>query len=248
MQDSSGWYSRQRSNAGHHLYPMQETTSAPSVPTSDSVHGAPTLPGMYRDPFTSATSTTHGKISSLSQPYFSICISVTHRPTLPPVGASMPCLQPHYYSANSYQYPSQNPPPYTEYATQSNRPQSSQHIEGNSPHWPGTRDDTLRYNGARSNRQVISFKTQLADYMRPHYPAAIQSLTITANIRLTIPIHPIPPTSLRSPSSLKQCTPSPIQRYRRRAYTLLLHLSHLPLTSAQFLQRNNTLSKSQRAC
>lgn len=70
MQDPSGWYSRQRSNAGHHLYPIQETTSPSSVPTPDTVHGAPTLPGMYRDPFTSATSTTHGEISSLSQPYF----------------------------------------------------------------------------------------------------------------------------------------------------------------------------------
>lgn len=160
----------------------------------------------------------------------------------------MPCLQPHYYSANSYQYPSQNPPPYTEYATQLNRPQSSQHIGGNSPHWPGTRDDTLRYNGTRSNRQVISFKAQLADYMRPHYPAAIQNLTITANIHLTIPIRPIPPTYLHSPSSLRQCTPSPIQRYRRRAYIPLPHLSHLPLTSARFPKRNNILSKSQRAC
>jgi hypothetical protein len=247
MQDPSGWYSRQRSNAGHHLYPMQETTPPSSVPTSDTVHGAPTLPAMYRDPFTSATSTTHGEVSSLSQSYFLICISVTHRPTLPPVGASMPCLQPHYYSANSYQYPSQNPPPYTEYATGSNRPQSAQHIGGNSAHWPGTRDDALRYSGARSNRQVISFKAQMDDYMRPHYPAVIQSLTITANMRLTIPIRPIPPTYLRSPSFLRQRTPFLIQRYHLRAYIPLPHPSHLPLTSAQFLKRNNILSKSQQA-
>jgi hypothetical protein len=173
--------------------------------------------------------------------------SVTHRPTLPPVGASIPCLQPHYYSANSYQYPSQNPPPYTEYATESNRPQSSQHIEGNSAHWPGTRNDTLRYNGARSNRQVISFIAQMDDYMRPHYPAVIQSLTITANMRLTTPIRPILPTYMRNPSSLRRCTPFPIQRYHRRAYIPLHHLSHLPLTSVQSLQKNNILSKSQRA-
>jgi hypothetical protein len=207
---------------------------------------AQTLPAMYRDPFTSATSTTHGEVSSLSQSNFLICVSVTHRPAHPPASASMPCLQPHYYSANSYQYPSQNPPPYTEYATELNRPQSSQHIGGNSGHWPGARDDTLRYIGARSNRQVISFIAQIDDYMRPHYLAIIQSL-IMANMRLTIPTRPIPPTYLRNPSFLRQRTPFHIQRYHLRAYTPLPPPSHLPLTSARFLKRNNILSESQQA-
>jgi hypothetical protein len=154
MQDPNGWYSRQRSNTAHNLYPMQETTSATSIRTPDGVHGSitQTLPAMYRDPFTPATSTAHGELFSLSPSNFLICVSVTHRPALPPASASMPCLQPHYYSDNSYQYPSQNPPPYTEYATELNRPQSSQHIGGNSDPWPGARDDTLRYIGARSNR------------------------------------------------------------------------------------------------
>ncbi len=159
----------------------------------------------------------------------------------------MPRVQPHYYSANSYQYPSQNPPPYTEYATELNRPQSSQHVEGNSGYWPGARDDTLRYLGAQSNRHVVSFIVQIDDYMRPHCLAIIQSLTTMANMRLTIPIRPIPPTYLRSPSFLRQCTPFHIQRHRLRAYTPLPPLSHLPSTSARFLRRNNILSESQRA-
>ena len=246
MQDPNGWYNRQRSNTGDHLYPMQEANSATSIRAPDRVHGAQTLPAMYRDPFTSATSTTHGEVSRLSQPTFLISVSVTHRPALPPAGTSMPCLQPHYYSDNSYRYPSQNPPPYTEYATELNRPQSSQHIEGNSGHWPGARDDTLRYIGARSNRQVISFKAQTADYMRPHYLAITQSI-IMANMCLTIPIHPIPPTYWRHPSILRQCIHFHIQRYRLRAYTPLPRLSHLPLTSARFLRRNHILSKSRRA-
>ncbi len=61
MQDPNGWYSRQRSNAGRHLYPMQEPASGTSARAPDSVHGAQTL---CRDPFTSATSTTHGEVSS----------------------------------------------------------------------------------------------------------------------------------------------------------------------------------------
>jgi cohesin loading factor subunit SCC2 len=168
MQDPNGWYSRQRSTAGHRLYPMQEPASGTSARALDSVHRAQALPAVYRDPFTSATSTTHGEVSSWSQSNFLICVSVTHHSAHPPASASMPCLQPHYYSANSYQYPSQNPPPYTEYATELNRPQSSQHIEGNSGHWPSARDDTLRYIGAQSNRQVVSFVAQIVDYMRPH--------------------------------------------------------------------------------
>ena len=246
MQDPSGWYSRQRSNAGHHLYPAQEPASGTSARASDSVHSAQAVPAVYRDPFSSATSTTHGEVSSWSQPNFLICISVTHHSAHPPASASMPCLQPHYYNANSFQYPSQNPPPYTEYATELNRPQSSQHMEGNSGHWPGARDDTLRYIGAQSNRQVASFKAQITDYMRPHYLAVIQSLAIMANMRLTIPIPPIPPTYSHNPSFLRQCTPF-IQRRRLLAYTPLPPLLHLPLTSARFLQRNNILSESQRA-
>lgn len=188
MQDPSGWYSRQRPNAGHHLYPIQETTPASSNPTTDGVRGAPTLPAMYRDPFTSATSTTH----------------VTHRPTLPPVGASIPCLQPHYYSANSYQYPSQNPPPYTEYATESNRPQSSQHIEGNSAHWPGTRNDTLRYNGARSNSSYPEFNNhgQYASYHTyPSYPTNVHAQPIFPQTVHPFPYPTLPPPGIHSSSS-----------------------------------------------
>lgn len=158
----------------------------------------------------------------------------------------MPCLQPHYYSANSYQYPSQNPPPYTEYATELNRPQSSQHIEGNSGRWPGARDDTLRYIGAQSSRQVLLFMAQIVNYMRPHYPV-IQSLAIMANMRPITPIRPILPTYSHKPSFLRQCTPFHIRRHPLQAYTPLPLLSHLPLTSARFLKRNNILSESQRA-
>ena len=246
MQDPNGWYNRQRSNTGHHLYPVQEPVSGTSTRAPDSVHGAQALPAVYRDPFTSATSTSHGEVSSWSQPNFLICVSVTHHPPRPPASPSMPCLQPHYYSANSYQYPSQNPPPYTEYATELNRPQSSQHIDGNSGHWAGARDDTLRYIGAQS-RQVVSSMAQIDDYMRPHYLAIIQRLAIMANMRLTIPIRPIPPTYSHNPSFLRPCTPFHIQRHRLRAYAPLPPLSHLTLTSAQFLKRNNILSESRRA-
>ncbi|SRR6266404_4917439 len=63
MQDSNGWYSRQRSNAGRHPYPIQESASATSARPPDIVYGAQALSAIYRDPFTPATPTTHGELS-----------------------------------------------------------------------------------------------------------------------------------------------------------------------------------------
>ncbi|KAI9443068.1 hypothetical protein H4582DRAFT_1808792 [Lactarius indigo] len=184
MQDPNGWYGRQRSNAGHHLYPMQEPASSASARAPDTVHGAQALPAVYRDPFTSATSTTH----------------VTRLPAHPSASASTPCVQ-HYYGANSYQYPSQNPPPYTEYVTGLNRSQSSQHIEGNSGYWAGARDDTLRYIGAH-NYPEFNHHSQYASYHTyPSYPTNVLAQSVLPQTVHPFPYPTPPPPGIHSSSS-----------------------------------------------
>ncbi|KAH9175682.1 hypothetical protein EDB89DRAFT_2135583 [Lactarius sanguifluus] len=187
MQDPNGWYGRQRSNAGHHLYPAQEPASGASARAPDTVHGAQALPAVYRDPFTSATSTTH----------------VTRHPAHPSAGASPPCVQPRYYGTNSYQYPSQNPPPYTEYEL--NRPQSSQHIEGNSGYWTGARDDTLRYIGAQSSSNYPEFNHhgQYASYHTyPSYPTNVLAQSVFPPQTMhPFPYPTPPPPGIHSSSS-----------------------------------------------
>lgn len=148
--------------------------------------------------------------------------------------------QPHYYT-NGYHYPSPNPPPYTEYATQSNRLQSFRHPEGHSSYWTGVTNDTSRYLGGQSNRHVTSSSFLIGDYMRPYHLAGIRIINTICNMRLTIPI---PPIRSPSPSFSRLHPPSPIQRLLSRAYIPPPLHSPLHLMSVRFLKRSSAPNRN----
>lgn len=152
--------------------------------------------------------------------------------------------QPQYYNPNAYQHPSPNPPPYTEYATELNRPQSLRHPESESSYWATTGGDTSRYHGGHSNRQVHSPTSPVDDYMRLLSLASIKIITAMCNMPLTIPTHPIPPMYMRRLSFPRACPPFPIPHNLPQEYTPLPLPSLLHLTTVLFHKRSSTLSRS----
>lgn len=169
------------------------------------------------------------------------CTAVTRHISHSSMGAHTPYAQPQYYNTNGYHCPSPNPPPYTEYATELNRPQSLRHPEGESSYWTAIGGDTSRYLGGQSNRQVLPPTSSIIDYMRPHYLASIKNIITMCNIRLITPTHP---THLASPSFPRIYPPFPIRHHLPRVSTPRPLRSPLHLTSVLFLKRGSTLSRS----
>lgn len=62
--------------------------------------------------------------------------------------------RPQYFNPNGYHSPSPNPPPYTEYATELNCPQSLRHQGSGSSYWTAIGGDSSRYLEGQSNRWV----------------------------------------------------------------------------------------------
>ncbi|KAH8982787.1 hypothetical protein EDB86DRAFT_3085925 [Lactarius hatsudake] len=233
MQDPNSWYGRQRSNAGHHLYPMQEPASGASARAPDTVHGAQALPAVYCDTFTSATSTTHGEVSS---PGLGIILNLRFSDSSP--------------------RPS-NPPPYTEYATELNRPQSSQHIEGNSGYWTGARDDTLRYIGAQSSSNYPEFNHHgpyTSYHTYPSYPTNVLAQSVFPQTVHPFPYPTPPPPGIHSSSSSlafaldERAIPQKKQYPQRESTGLLsnyLDVSSRELERAQAAKYTNPSSPSR---
>ena len=128
-------------------------------------------------------------------------------------GTAPSYVQPHYYSLSSAMYPSSNPQPYSEYASQISHLQASQPPAGNNmSYWENTRNDAVRYLGENGNQCVhLSLRGVMADYMRCSGTARTR---ITSRRRSIGPRHPTPRTrqtpSLSRYSSIR-CRPSPIQ-------------------------------------
>jgi hypothetical protein len=156
MQDPNHWYSLKSSNTGEHTYHTQDPALSSSVRAPAGIHDPHALPGVYS--FTSLTPTTHGEASSpsLSQPLTISSPVSRHLSHLSMGTHTASYAQPHYYTTNGYHHPSPNPPPYTEYATESNRLQSFRHPESHSSYWTTAASDTSRYLGGQSNRHVFS--------------------------------------------------------------------------------------------
>lgn len=152
MQDTNPWYTLKGSNTGDNLYRAQQSASSSSVPTPATIRDPHTLPGVYS--FTPPTPTPHGEYSSPTpSQLFNICFLVSRHQSHLSMDAHY--VQPHYYTTNGYHYPSPNPPPYTEYAAQSNRLQSFPHSESHSSYWTGITSDTSRYLEGQSSRHVF---------------------------------------------------------------------------------------------
>jgi hypothetical protein len=162
----------------------------------------------------------------------------------PSLGAHTPYAQPQYYNPNAYQHPSPNPPPYTEYATELNRPQSLRHLGSETSNWATTGADTSRYHGGHSNRQVLSATLPVDDYMRLLSLASIKNITTMRNMPLTIPTRPILPMYLRRLSFPRACPPFPIPHNHPREYTPPLLPLPLHSTTVLFHKRSSTLSRN----
>jgi hypothetical protein len=175
-----------------------------------------------------------------------IYIAVARHISHPSLGAHTPYAQPQYYSQNAYPYPSPNPPPYTEYATELNRPQSLRHPESNLSYWATIGSDTSRYHGGQSNRQVLPPTSLVDDYMRLLSLASIKNITTMCNIPPTIPTHPIPPMYMGHLSFHRMFPPFLILHHLLRAYILPLPPLPLHSTTVLFLKGNSTLSRSPR--
>jgi hypothetical protein len=81
------------------------------------------------------------------------------------------------------------------------------------------------------------------DYMRLLYQDSVRIIPTIFNMRLILPIHRIPPVTMRSSSTLMY-PPFPIRHHLPRAYTLPLPHLHLRLTSVRFPKESSTLSRS----
>ncbi len=151
MQDPNHWYSLQRSNAGQHAYSVQDSASnTPTLPPAG-LHDNQALSPVY--PFGSAMRPTQGESFSLSLDtnhllYMPVSRHLSH---LSMVAHSPSHAQPQYFNTNGTHSPSPNPPPYTEYATELNRPQFLRHQERESSYWP-VGGDSSRYTEGQSNR------------------------------------------------------------------------------------------------
>jgi hypothetical protein len=151
MQDTNPWYNLKGSNTGDNLYHAQESASSSSAPAPASIRDPHTLPGVYS--FTPPTPTPHGEYPGPdSSQLFNICFLVSRQSHL---SMDAHYVQPHYYTTNGYHYPSPNPPPYTEYAADSNRLQSFSHSESRSSYWTSTTSDSSRYVDGQSSRHVL---------------------------------------------------------------------------------------------
>lgn len=174
-----------------------------------------------------------------------ICTTVARHYSHPSVGGhTLSYAQPQYYNANGYHCPSPNPPPYTEYATELNRPQSLRHSEGESSYWTTVGGDTSRYHVGQSDRHVHPPTSSMDDYMRLLFLVSIKNIPIPiiCNTRLTIPTRPIPP--ICRPSFHRVCHPSPIPLHLPLAYIPPLPPLPLHLTTVRSPQKSNTLNRS----
>lgn len=151
MQNPNNWYSLQRSNTDQHTYPIQDPASNTPTLTPTGAHNTQALPAVYS--YATAARTTHGEqFCYCSIQSLIVYTTVARHHSHPSVGGHTPYAQPQYYSANGYHCPSPNPPPYTEYATELNRPQSLRRSEGESSYWTTVGGDTSRYHVGQSNR------------------------------------------------------------------------------------------------
>jgi len=158
MQDPNHWYSLQRSNTGQHAYSIQDSASnTPTLP-SPGLHDNQALSSVYS--FASAVRPTQGESFSLSldsnySPYIPVSRHLSHL-SMVAHSPSPPHAQSQYFNTNGCHSPSPNPPPYTEYATDLNSPQSLRHQEGESSYWTTIGGNTSRYTEEPSNRWALT--------------------------------------------------------------------------------------------
>lgn len=241
MQNPNNWYSLQRSSTDQRTYPIQDPASNTPTLTPTGAHNTQAHPAVYS--YATAARTTHGKdfrYSSIQS--LIVYTTVARHYSHPSVGGHTPYAQPQYYSANGYHCPSPNPPPYTEYATELNRPQSLRRSESESSYWTTVGGDTSRYHVGQSNRYVFPPTSSIDDYMRLLSLASIKNTPTICNMGLTIPTHPIPP--MYRPSFHRACHPSPIPLHLLLAYIPPLPPLPLHLTTVRSHPKGNTLNRS----
>ncbi|KAI0290109.1 hypothetical protein B0F90DRAFT_1654815 [Multifurca ochricompacta] len=237
MQDSSSWYSRQSPDAGQHVYPMHDPVSSTSAASPEAVHDPQSLPAVY--PFASATPTTH----------------VTRHLSHLSVGASAPYEHPHYYNANGYHYPSSNPPPYTEYATEPSRLQAVRYPGGGSDYWAGVADDTSRYLGSHHYPEYHHHMQYAPYHTYPSYPTNSLSQSVFQSTVSSFSSPTPPPPGIHSSSSslafaLDERAVPPKKQYPQQDsaafFTTFLNKSSRELERAQAAKYTNPPSPSRR--
>jgi hypothetical protein len=152
MQDHNHWYSLQRSNTGQHAYSLHDSASnTPTLPPAG-LHDNQALSSVYS--LASAVRPTQGESFSASLdtnhlPYTAVSRHLSH---LSMAAHSPSHAQPQYFNTNGCHSPSPNPPPYTEYATELNCPQSLRNQEVGSSYWTTIGGNTSRYTEEQPNR------------------------------------------------------------------------------------------------
>ncbi|KAH9961425.1 hypothetical protein BGW80DRAFT_1438760 [Lactifluus volemus] len=230
MQDSNPWYTLKGSNTGETLYRAQQSASSSSAPAPASIRDPHTLPGVYS--FTPPTPTPH---VSRHQSHLSM---------------DGHYVQPHYYTTNGYHYPSPNPPPYTEYAAESNRLQSFPHSESHSSYWTGITSDTSRqYPEYRHHMPYAPYNTY------PSYPANPLPQTIFQQSApsFSYPTPPLPGIQSSSSSLAfaldERAIPQKKQRSQQEStpfFNNFLHKSSRELERAQAAKYTNPPTPSGR--
>ena len=97
------------------------------------------------------------ELAPVSIQSLTICTTASRHHSHPSMVARTPSHpRPQYFNTNGYHSPSPNPPPYTEYATELNCPQSLRHQGSGSSYWTGIGGDSSRYLEGPSNRWVVT--------------------------------------------------------------------------------------------
>ncbi|KAI0064180.1 hypothetical protein BV25DRAFT_1934347 [Artomyces pyxidatus] len=218
---SNGWYAPPHGDYQQQAYPSSDASAGRAA--ADSVQDAHRLLAVY--PFASATPT-----SNVTRHLSNLTVSTT----------TPSYVQPHYYSVHGFNYPTGNPPPYTEYATELNHLQSHQQPTNDSGYWANTRNDAVRYLGDQGNGSVlhyVDYQQYTPSHSYPSYPtsAFAQSVFQQTMPSLSYPTPP-PPGIQSSSSSLAFALEDPTLRSQRKAYS--------PKESASFF--NNFLDRSSR--
>ncbi|KAA1473731.1 hypothetical protein DENSPDRAFT_882264 [Dentipellis sp. KUC8613] len=217
---SNGWYA---SSNGGYPQPYSSSDAQASRAAADSVQDAHRLLAVY--PFASATPTTH---------------VARHLGGLTTPATTPSYVQPQYYGASNYSYPTSNPTPYSQYANEINHLQSQQVPSNDSGYWANTRNDAVRYLGQQNTHSYGDYQPQ-AQYWsypsQPSYPSNAFSQSIFQHTMPSLSYPTPPPPGIRSSSSsLANALVEPPPRPAQKTYP--------PQESAGFF--NSFLDKSSR--
>ncbi|KAI0317644.1 hypothetical protein OF83DRAFT_1120276 [Amylostereum chailletii] len=217
--DHNGWYAQQNGHARYHQ-PQPESTG---LVAPESAHrDAHRLLAVY--PFASATPTNH---------------VARHLNGLTANATTPSYVQPQYYAMNGYNYPSANPPPYSEYAPQMLVLQSQQVPTNDSTYWTNTRNEAVRYLGQPGTQPFPQYQPSTdywTSHSQPSYPTSAFAQSVFQHTMPTMsyptPSPGIQPSSSSLANALVERPPAPPKKL------------YPPHESASFF--NDFLDKSSR--